>query len=246
MTMPDVVGKRLDVAISDVERAGFDDDVEVLGGGTFGILDKSNWTVCSQQPEGGTPIADAPRVTVERTCEGDDAQGPGAGAGDAGESEETSAQEADQLPKYGQPVRFTAPRGCCPGDPVSLEITVSSPTPFTPSDPADATQAENIYFAVTLRNTGDAEFNPNGMGTEAISGLSSEDPELDAVAGGGIDGDPIFDLDQDVTGGAVGLPRIPPGESITFQNGFSVASADDVTYRMRPYGLGGDTLYFTY
>lgn len=47
-TMPDVVGKRLDIALSDVERAGFDDEVEVLGGGAFGVLDESNWTVCSQ------------------------------------------------------------------------------------------------------------------------------------------------------------------------------------------------------
>src|SRR5262245_41284766 len=69
-TMPDVVGKHLDVAINDVKRAGANDDVEVLGGGTFGILDKSNWTVCSQEPKGGAAITATPRVTVERTCEG--------------------------------------------------------------------------------------------------------------------------------------------------------------------------------
>lgn len=67
--MPDLVGKRLDVALSDVERAGFDDDVEVLGGGMFGVVDESNWTVCSQEPASGNRISSPPRLTVERSCE---------------------------------------------------------------------------------------------------------------------------------------------------------------------------------
>jgi len=70
VTMPDVVGKRLDVAISDVKRAGSDKEVEVLGGGLFGVIDKSNWTVCSQEPANGTVLSSAPRLTVDRTCEG--------------------------------------------------------------------------------------------------------------------------------------------------------------------------------
>lgn len=69
VSMPDVVGKRLDVAISDVKRAGIDDKIEVVGGGMFGILDKSNWTVCSQEPENGKKVSSAPRVTVDRTCD---------------------------------------------------------------------------------------------------------------------------------------------------------------------------------
>ena len=75
-TMPDVVGKRLDVAISDVERAGFDDDVEVLGGGTFGIVDESNWLVCSKEPADGTTISTVPRITVDRSCDAGDALEP--------------------------------------------------------------------------------------------------------------------------------------------------------------------------
>jgi hypothetical protein len=72
VTMPDVVGKRLDVAISDVKRAGIDDEVDVVGGGMFGVLDKSNWTVCSQDPASGVPISKSPpRVTVDRNCESD-------------------------------------------------------------------------------------------------------------------------------------------------------------------------------
>lgn len=76
VVMPDVVGKRLDVAISDVERAGFDDDVEVLGGGTFGVVDESNWTVCSQEPANGTEVSSAPRITVDRSCDAGDTLEP--------------------------------------------------------------------------------------------------------------------------------------------------------------------------
>lgn len=66
--MPTVVGQTLDVALSDVKRAGFSDDVEVLGGGVFGIIDKSNWTVCEQEPAAGQAIANTPRLRVDRTC----------------------------------------------------------------------------------------------------------------------------------------------------------------------------------
>ncbi|MGO4192997.1 DUF4839 domain-containing protein [Arthrobacter sp. YAF17] len=69
VTMPDVVGKGLDVAISDVKRAGIDDEVEVLGGGMFGVVDKSNWKVCSQEPQIGAKVSTAPRLTVDRTCD---------------------------------------------------------------------------------------------------------------------------------------------------------------------------------
>lgn len=71
VTMPDVVGKGLDVAISDVQRAGIDDEVEVLGGGMFGVVDESNWTVCSQEPQNGAEVSSAPRLTVDRTCDVD-------------------------------------------------------------------------------------------------------------------------------------------------------------------------------
>jgi hypothetical protein len=69
--MPNVVGKKLDVAKSDVKRAGIAEEVEVLGGGVLGIVVESNWTVCSQEPAGGTSITKSPRLSVGRTCEAD-------------------------------------------------------------------------------------------------------------------------------------------------------------------------------
>lgn len=70
--MPDVVGKKLDVAESDIKRAGFEDDVDVLGGGLFGVIDESNWEVCEQTPSPGEPLTKSPRLKVERNCDKDD------------------------------------------------------------------------------------------------------------------------------------------------------------------------------
>lgn len=66
--MPEVTGLQLDVALSDIERAGFSDDVEVLGGGVFGVVDESNWVVCEQEPSAGQTLTAAPRLTVDRSC----------------------------------------------------------------------------------------------------------------------------------------------------------------------------------
>lgn len=65
--MPDVVGLQLDIAKSDIERAGFGGDVEIIGGGLFGVIDDSNWVVCEQEPAPGVSVAD-PRLVVEREC----------------------------------------------------------------------------------------------------------------------------------------------------------------------------------
>ncbi|MCT9820562.1 PASTA domain-containing protein [Microbacterium sp. W1N] len=69
--MPDVVGKQLDVAKSDIERAGFGGDVEVVGGGLFGVVNDSNWMVCEQEPAAGKDVAN-PRLVVDRECGGDE------------------------------------------------------------------------------------------------------------------------------------------------------------------------------
>ena len=65
--MPDVVGLQLDVAKSDIKGAGFGGDVEIVGGGLFGVVDDSNWVVCDQRPAQGEPVSD-PRLVVDREC----------------------------------------------------------------------------------------------------------------------------------------------------------------------------------
>lgn len=66
--MPAVVGVRLDSALGAIQAAGFDDDVEIDGGGTFGVVDESNWIVCAQDPAAGAVVS-KPRLTVDRSCE---------------------------------------------------------------------------------------------------------------------------------------------------------------------------------
>lgn len=69
--MPEVTGLTLDEALSDIERAGVEDEVEVIGGGIIEVSDEPNWQVCDQLPAAGEVVTDAPRLTVGRSCEGD-------------------------------------------------------------------------------------------------------------------------------------------------------------------------------
>ena len=50
ITMPDVTGKKLDIAYDKIANAGFDDKdkVKIEGGGTFGVVFEGNWTVCER------------------------------------------------------------------------------------------------------------------------------------------------------------------------------------------------------
>jgi Domain of unknown function (DUF4839)/PASTA domain len=67
--MPDVTGKKLDVAKDAIKDAGFDDEVKVEGGGVFGVIDESNWEVCDQSPVAGAAVSEAPQLAVERSCD---------------------------------------------------------------------------------------------------------------------------------------------------------------------------------
>lgn len=68
--MADVSGSRLDVAKSDLKAIGVDEDsVEVVGGGSFGIVVESNWTVCEQTPSAGKKLDGSVRLVVDRSCD---------------------------------------------------------------------------------------------------------------------------------------------------------------------------------
>lgn len=66
--MPDVKGKKLDAAKSTISDASIDDEVKVEGGGTSGVVNESNWQVCSQSPAPGAAVTGAPQLTVDRSC----------------------------------------------------------------------------------------------------------------------------------------------------------------------------------
>jgi len=64
--VPDVTGERLDLAQRHLNDAGF--KYEAIGGGTFGIVVESNWTVCSTEPAAGASSAETVKLIVDRAC----------------------------------------------------------------------------------------------------------------------------------------------------------------------------------
>jgi serine/threonine-protein kinase len=66
--VPDLAGARLDLAEALLDRLGIEHDTS--GGGTFGILDRSAWTVCASEPAAGATTAPGDVVTllVDREC----------------------------------------------------------------------------------------------------------------------------------------------------------------------------------
>jgi hypothetical protein len=68
VTVPSVVGERLDVARVHLNDAGL--GVRIIGGGTFGVVVEENWTVCATEPGGGGAAekGDRIRVIVDRVC----------------------------------------------------------------------------------------------------------------------------------------------------------------------------------
>jgi beta-lactam-binding protein with PASTA domain len=63
--VPDLRGVRLDVAEERLEARGL--DWEELGGGNLGIVVRSHWYVCTQEPPPGKE-ATTVRLVVERSC----------------------------------------------------------------------------------------------------------------------------------------------------------------------------------
>jgi hypothetical protein len=63
--VPDLRGERLDVAEARLEARGL--DWEELGGGALGIVVRSHWYVCDQEPRPGKK-ARTVRLIVERDC----------------------------------------------------------------------------------------------------------------------------------------------------------------------------------
>ena len=64
--VPDVTGERLDVAKSKMSDAGY--DTEEIGGGAFGIVAESNWTVCETDPAAGDNGGGTVKLIVDREC----------------------------------------------------------------------------------------------------------------------------------------------------------------------------------
>ena len=66
--VPDLAGARLDHAEGYLDRLRIDHDTS--GGGTFGIIDSGNWTVCTTTPAAGAALTQDTSMTlfVEGSC----------------------------------------------------------------------------------------------------------------------------------------------------------------------------------
>ncbi|MFB2597302.1 DUF4190 domain-containing protein [Herbiconiux sp. P17] len=110
-----------------------------------------------------------------------------------------------------------------------MEISVSEPTPFTPSGNAvGGDQAVNLQFTVTIVNGTAADYQPFSFST---------------VTSGGVDASLIIDPDN----GIEGLPpvdTIPAGQTVTYVEAYSVADANDIVYDVAP-GFEYTTARFT-
>jgi len=65
-TVPDVVGRQLNLAEREVKKAGL--RFKAVGGGLFGILDPRAWRVCDQQPRAGVKTSERVRLVAARNC----------------------------------------------------------------------------------------------------------------------------------------------------------------------------------
>jgi hypothetical protein len=66
--VPDLAGARLDLAEHALDRLGLSHDTS--GGGLFGVVVSSNWTVCTTTPAAGATISSGQKVRlfVDRSC----------------------------------------------------------------------------------------------------------------------------------------------------------------------------------
>jgi hypothetical protein len=102
-----------------------------------------------------------------------------------------------------------------------VTMTVSEPEQFTPSElAAGADQAENLVFTLTITNDSSESMQPI-----VVSTLSSDGTEATRI------------IDIGAEGGQVGIPPttpVQPGESITWQEAWSVADSASLTLQTAP------------
>lgn len=177
-------------------------------------------TACAA-PSGGTAVAAG-----------------GAVAGTSTAAPSSTSEPATSTPIRSSPARSTEPAPV-PTDQAGfgstyswtdgLQVTVSAPTPFTPSEYAAADPATAyLSFTVTIVNNTGAEYKPSLFSATAQSGNAEADQVYDSA--NGLDGTPST--------------AILNGRQSTFQLGFGVADPNDVVLQVRP-GFDYDDVFFT-
>ncbi|ANJ28115.1 DUF2510 domain-containing protein [Agromyces aureus] len=147
---------------------------------------------------------------------------------EASEAAEDAADEPadDEAPPAAETLAFGDTMGWEDG----LELTVAAPTPYTPTEfAAGADQAANLVFTLTITNNSTENFEP-----AVYSRLSSAGQESSQ----------IFDVPAD--GSTIGIPPttvVLPGESVTWQEAWSVTDANSLTMQISPNFDYEDAIY---
>ena len=100
-----------------------------------------------------------------------------------------------------------------------LEVTVSAPQPYTPSDTAyvdGPAPASYVAFDVTVTNGTGADYEPVGLFLTLQSG-SSEEPQ-------------VFDSEQGLDGAP--YTTLLPGRSVSFRIGFGASAPHDLVLEL--------------
>lgn len=160
---PSLVGQRLDVAESNVKDHGLKS--EEIGGGTFGIVKKSNWTVCQQDPKPGAKDPDKVKLIVERVCSKTPADT--AGASTTSPSDAASGASTDLLRGRLEGAGFTVREGeAGSGDPAPMQALATSLSPgdgtlYVYSSASDAARARKSFASLERSN-------PNQVRVEVV------------------------------------------------------------------------------
>lgn len=136
--------------------------------------------------------------------------------------------------KFGQVAEFTARAGSGPDRPI--EISVAAPVTFDPSDRSGvegATQAENVYFLITLTNLSDTEpWSPTILSSAASGGVDASQIYTDGRCCGGPDS------------GKLWPDKVPPGKTVTVRDEWSLKDVGNVRLTLDIDGLAGDSINF--
>src|SRR5690625_3882480 len=101
-----------------------------------------------------------------------------------------------------------------------LEVSVTKPTPFTPSTWASGGESydSHVKFDVTITNGTGQAFDPSMA--------------LVYASGAGVEGEEVFDSE----GGLDGSPmtRVLPGQSVTWTVGFGIGGSNDLVIQVEP------------
>jgi len=152
-----------------------------------------------------------------------------------GATDATESRRCTDDCEFGQVADFTAIAGSGPSKPI--EVSVAAPVAFSPNDRSGvtgATQAEQVYFLITLTNLSDAEPWWPTVLTSAVSG--------------GVDATTIYTDGRCCGGSDSGMlwpDEVPPGKSVTVRDEFSVNDKGDITLTLAIDGLAGRSITFT-